>query len=115
MEVRWRSTRRSRGEGKAKGSPGSAGWGAGDLDHPVVGRDQLRGYGQADSAPHHRVVIASVETLEYVGQLVGGDARAGVLDLEDGSGAHRFDREANLAPRRRVLDGIGQQVGDDLV
>ena len=60
-------------------------------------------------------LLAAPEPVEDVGQLVGGDADAGVGDLEHGVAAGQPGAHGDPAAGRGELQRVGEQVGDDLV
>src|SRR5687768_2237907 len=56
-----------------------------------------------------------MEALEYLAQLIGRDADAAVADSRDERVALIVDRDRDVAPFRRILDRVLEQIAEDLL
>src|SRR4029077_6153681 len=56
----------------------------------------------------------AVKAVEQLGELLGGDADAGVADRQDGLPIAAAERHLDL-PFEGELEGVGEQVEDDLL
>ena len=92
--------------------------GAGGLDGAVLQLDQPPDQREPDAQPALRPVEAALaldEQIEDVREQVRRDAHARVLHLEECVGPSAPDGHANAAAGLRVLERVGEQVGDDLL
>jgi tellurite resistance protein TerC len=90
-------------------------WGAGHVDQAVVRADELGDDGQADAAAGDSGGrLAAPEPVEDQRQLGGGDAGTGVRHPEFRAGAGRPGPECHPPAGRGELEGVPQQVHDDL-
>jgi len=84
----------------------------------VVQLDEVPDDGQPDAEPAVAAAGPGVllpETLEKVGDEGRIDAPARVRDLESGNAALPGQAHVHPLARRRELDGVGDQVRDDLL
>ena len=83
---------------------------------PAVGEDDGFGDGEAEAAVAGGTAgfVGAVEAVEDVRQVGLGDARAGVCDGECGGAVVAVGADADLAAVVVVVDGVGEEVGDDL-
>src|SRR5262249_51304830 len=91
---------------------------AGGADASPVHLDEVThdGQAQAEAAVNARAAaVRLAEPLEEVGQEIRPDPRSGVLDGQMGPVAVTDQPDVDLAPRRGELDGIGEEVADDLL
>src|SRR5918998_2849115 len=89
-----------------------------DEDVAAVHLDDLLAYGQPQAAPPGRagaVLVHPVEPLEELGELLLRDTDAGVPPLHGQRRGVLFYRHVHAPPRLGVLDGVVQQVEEDLV
>src|SRR3990170_6352136 len=98
--------------------PAAVAIGGGDL--PPMGLDQLSGDRQPEPAPAATAVassICAIEAFEDIGERLGWYPLAAIGDFDDRrvieSGA--LQSESDLAPGRRVTDGVPQQVAEHLL
>ncbi len=88
-----------------------------DLDSPPVGLHYLGGYGQAEATASRVLRARTVDTIEALEDplaLILGDAGARVLDGDADEGGIGPDAHPNLAPLGAILDGVRDEVVDDL-
>jgi trehalose 6-phosphate synthase len=82
----------------------------------AVGLGHLGGDRQADAAAGDLGRLpAPPEPVEDAGQVLGGDALAGVGDLQHRLAARRTGADGDVAARRGELQRVGEQVRDQLV
>ena len=81
----------------------------------LQGFDELADEGETHAGAGERVVAALVERFEHVGQVVGQDALAGVADAEGEQAAVGLHVEADAPALGCELQGVGEQVGHDLL
>jgi hypothetical protein len=80
--------------------------------------DNLLGYGQAQATPSLGAgsrFVHTVEAIEDVLLFGWSDAHACVFNLYDGARSLGSRRDPNRTLRAIVLDGVVDQVGDDLL
>ena len=89
-----------------------------DVDEPFVGLSHRLGDGEAESGPGHAHLgrgREAVEALEELVALVLGDTRTLVHHPDPGVGVHGVDDHMDPPPTRRELDGIRQEIAQQLV
>ena len=89
-----------------------------DLQQATMQLDKLVGQVEAKSSAFVGMIdiVANLyKRLKNFGQLVGGDALASIGDLEDDASIVGESPHRHLAQARRVFDGVGQQIKDDLL
>lgn len=103
------------GPGQRHQHPGALSRGAGHVDQALVGADEFSDDGQADAAagdPGGR--LAAPESVEDQRQLGGGDTGTGVGHPEFRAAPGRPGPECHPPTGRGELEGVSQQVHDDL-
>ena len=66
--------------------------------------------------PSRTLIVGLIELLEDPGKLLGGDPRSGVVHPhENGVVVHWLQDKLDCSTVRRELEGIGQQIPEDLV
>src|SRR6185503_6326814 len=104
-----RSGPRSR---KAEGEGTSAARPAGAPDMTAVGFDYSLGDGESEPDSALVVLPRLPELLEQVHRLLGCDAWTRVDDFEDHLAIPRLGAQSNLAPLRRKLERVAQQIAE---
>jgi len=96
---------------------GSFAWLAGSLDFAPMGIDNGFGDGESQSIAAVGLgprLITAVKALENLGEVNGRNAWAGIVYLQADEAVFGSNFSLNLAMLGVILEGVGQQVGDDL-
>ena len=59
-------------------------------------------------------LVGAVKGVPYLVKGVKGQGLAGVFQIKAGLKAHFFDSDSDFSAERRVFDGVGSKIGDDL-
>lgn len=108
----------SRGEGDANPKSAADVHATFDSDFPPDGLDEVLDDGESEAGPSlvaGAVAIDAVETFEDSGELVSGDADAGVFDFDDSMAGFRAPAECHGTARVGVFDGVAEKVIEDFL